>query len=65
MSQDPRETIRRLQQTIQQRTRGGFGGSAGFPGGAPVRSIAGLVLLGLGGIIVSNSLFNGIYTISN
>jgi hypothetical protein len=59
MSQDPRETFRRLQQTLQQRTRQGFGGSGGVPGGASLKPLAGLILLGLGGIIVSNSLFNG------
>jgi hypothetical protein len=59
MSQDPRETIRKLQQTLQQRTRNGFRGSGGLPGGAPLRPLAGLILLGLGGIIVSNSIFNG------
>ena len=60
MSQDPRETIRRLQRTLQQRTRTGFGGSGGgLPGGSSLRPVVGLVLLGLGGILVSNSLFNG------
>jgi hypothetical protein len=60
MSQDPRETLRKLQQTLQQRTRGGFGGMGGIPGGAPVKPIAALIMLGLGGIIISNSIFNGI-----
>jgi hypothetical protein len=59
MSQDPRETFRRLQQTLQQRSRQGFGVGAGIPGGASLRPLAGLILLGLGGVIVSNSLFNG------
>lgn len=59
MAQDPRETIRKLQQTLQQRTRGGFGGSGGLPGGAQLRPVAALILLGLGGYILSNSIFNG------
>jgi hypothetical protein len=65
MSQDPRETLRKLQQTLQQRTRGGFGGMGGMggiPGGAPVKPIAALIMLGLGGIIISNSIFNGTYS---
>lgn len=62
MAQDPRETIRKLQQMLQQRTRNGFGGAGGIPGGASLRPLAGLILLGLGGIIISNSIFNGITT---
>ncbi len=63
MAQDPREAFRRLQQTLQQRTRSGFGGSGGgLPGGASARPLAGLILLGLGGLIVSNALFNGMLT---
>jgi prohibitin 2 len=59
MDQDPREAIRKLQQQIQQRTRGSFGGRGGFPGGAPILPIVAIgVLLG-GGFIVSNSIFNG------
>lgn len=61
MSQDPRETLRRLQQTIQQRTRTGFGGSGGLPAGPQLRSLAGLILLGVGGYILSNSIFNGLF----
>jgi prohibitin 2 len=61
MSQDPRETLRKLQQTLQQRTRNGFGGSGGMPGGAQARPLAALILLGIGGYIVSNSIFNGRY----
>jgi len=61
MSQDPRETIRKLQQTLQQRTRNRFGGSGGMPGGAQLRPLAALILLGIGGYIVSNSLFNGTF----
>ncbi|EAS35668.3 prohibitin-2 [Coccidioides immitis RS] len=56
---DPRETWQRLQTALQQRGRGaGFGG---FPGGRPGRAFGGigaLVALGLGGYVISNSLFN-------
>lgn len=63
MAQDPREAFRKLQQTLQQRTRGGFGGrGGGIPGGASARPLAGLILLGLGGLLVSNALFNGMLT---
>ena len=63
MAQDPREAFRKLQQTLQHRTRGGFRGSGGgLPGGASARPIAGLILLGLGGLLVSNALFNGMLT---
>lgn len=60
---DPRETWARLQQTLQsaqRRGRGGLGG--GLPknvfGGA-----AGAVLLIGGGLVLSNSLFNGEHSI--
>lgn len=57
MSQDPREYMQRLQRAIQQRQSAGFGG--GMPGGgAAGRGIVGLVLLGAGAVIVSNSIFN-------
>ncbi|WEW57990.1 Prohibitin-2, subunit of the prohibitin complex (Phb1p-Phb2p) [Emydomyces testavorans] len=59
---DPRETWQRLQTALQQRGRGGFGGFGGFPGGGkPGRALGGvgaLVVLGLGGYVISNSLFN-------
>ncbi|KAK4939438.1 Prohibitin-2, subunit of the prohibitin complex (Phb1p-Phb2p) [Elasticomyces elasticus] len=56
MAQDPREYMQRLQKAIQNRQSGGFGG---MPSGrAAGRGIAGLVLLGVGGIILSNSIFN-------
>jgi prohibitin 2 len=61
MSGDPRETFQRLQRVLQQRTRGGIGG-AGGPGGS-VKSIVSLVLLGVGGVALSNSLFNGKYIV--
>jgi len=59
MAGDPRETWQRLQNTLQQRGRAGFG--PGFPGGSPRRAFGGagaLILLGVGGYIISNSLFN-------
>jgi prohibitin 2 len=61
MAGDPRETWQRLQNTLQQRGRAGFG--PGF-GGSPRRAFGGagaLILLGVGGYIISNSLFNGEY----
>lgn len=49
--------MQRLQRAIQQRGAGGFGG--GMPsGGAAGRGIFGLVALGVGATILSNSLFN-------
>lgn len=63
---DPRETWRRLQISLQQRGGQGFGG--GFPGGNPrggAAAIGGLVLLGVGGVLISNSLFNGKLTSGN
>lgn len=58
MSQDPREAWQRLQRSIQQRGRAGFGG--GFPGGNAGKALGpGVILLVIGGFIVSNSLFNG------
>lgn len=58
MAQDPREYFQRLQKAVQSR-QGGFGGSGGMPGGgAAGRGIAGLVLLGVGAVVVSNSIFN-------
>ncbi|MCJ1482373.1 Prohibitin-2, subunit of the prohibitin complex (Phb1p-Phb2p) [Schaereria dolodes] len=57
MAQDPRETWRRLQQTLasaQQQGRKGFGGN---PKGA-IGGIAGLVLLGGAAVVVNNALFN-------
>lgn len=55
---DPRETWRKLQQTLsnaQQRGRGGFGGNPrNLFGGVGL-----LVLLGGGVLVVNNALFNG------
>lgn len=50
--------MQRLQRAIQQRggAGGGFGG--GMPGPAAGRGIAGLILLGVGAVVVSNSIFN-------
>jgi len=57
MAQDPREYMQRLQRAIQQRGQGGFGG--GLPsGGAAGRGLFGLIALGVGATILSNSLFN-------
>jgi hypothetical protein len=57
MAQNPREHLERLQMMMRQR-RGGFGGfGGGAPGGA--RSVAALVALGIGGVLLSDSLFNG------
>ena len=58
MATDPRETWQRIQRSIQQRGQQGFGG--GLPGGNAGRSgIVALIALGIGGVIISNSLFNG------
>ena len=55
MSQDPGEAWRRLQAAMQQGRRGlGPGAPRGWFSGA-----AGLLLLGGGAIVISNSLFNG------
>ncbi|KAK5087473.1 Prohibitin-2, subunit of the prohibitin complex (Phb1p-Phb2p) [Lithohypha guttulata] len=57
MAQDPREYMQRLQRAIQQRGQSGFGG--GLPsGGAAGRGLFGLIALGVGATILSNSLFN-------
>lgn len=49
--------MQRLQRAIQQRQSAGFGG--GMPGGgAAGRGIFGLVALGVGAVILSNSIFN-------
>jgi len=55
MAYDPREHLQRLQRTLQQR-----GGSGGVPGGAAAgRGVLLLIALGLGGVVLSNSIFNG------
>ena len=53
---DPREQFQRLQRSLQQSSKGGFGGGGGGPAG---RGIVALVGLGVAGVIISNSLFNG------
>jgi len=57
MAQDPREYMQRLQRALQQRQSAGFGGMPGGARGAG-RGIFGLVALGVGGYILSNSIFN-------
>lgn len=60
MASNPRETLHRLQQSLhRQRTRNPFGGGGGNPRAAG-GGLGALVLLGLGGWVLSNSLFNGI-----
>ncbi|RVX72434.1 Prohibitin-2 [Exophiala mesophila] len=56
MSYDPREHFQQIQRTIQQRGRG-FGGLPGG-GGAAGRGVLALVALGVGGVVLSNSIFN-------
>lgn len=56
MAQDPREYMQRLQRALQQRQSAGFGGMPG--GGAAGRGVLGLIALGVGGVIISNSIFN-------
>lgn len=58
MAQDPREYMQRLQRAIQQRQSAGFGGGGMPGGGAAGRGIFGLIALGVGATILSNSLFN-------
>lgn len=57
MSYDPREHFQQIQRTIQQRGRG-FGGLPGG-GGAAGRGVLALIALGVGGVVLSNSIFNG------
>ena len=58
MSQDPRETFKRLQRSLQEQGRRGFGG--GLPGGrGAIGGAGGLILLGIAGVVASNALFNG------
>ncbi|EFE43774.1 hypothetical protein TRV_01452 [Trichophyton verrucosum HKI 0517] len=54
---DPRETWQKLQTAIQQQGRRGFG-AGGPPGGKAIGGIGALIALGLGGYVLSNSLFN-------
>lgn len=56
MAQDPREYMQRLQRAIQQRQSGFSGGMPG--GGAAGRGVLGLIALGVGVTILSNSIFN-------
>lgn len=55
---DPRETWQKLQTAIQQQGRRGFG-AGGPAGGRAAGGIGALIALGLGGYVLSNSLFNG------
>ncbi|KEF59658.1 uncharacterized protein A1O9_04504 [Exophiala aquamarina CBS 119918] len=58
MAYDPREHLQRLQRTLQQRGGGG-GGFGGVPGGAAAgRGVLLLIALGVGGVVISNSIFN-------
>ncbi len=56
---DPREQFQRLQRSLQNSTKGGFGGGAGGGGGPAGRGIVALIGLGIAGVAISNSLFNG------
>ena len=56
MAQDPRETFRKLQQSI----RNARGSGSGMPGGPQGVAAVGLGALILGGVyLASNALFNG------
>lgn len=57
MSYDPREHFQQIQRTLQQRRGQGFGGVPG--GGAAGRGILALIGLGVAGVVLSNSIFNG------
>ena len=59
MSYDPREHFQQIQRNLQQRRGQGFGGLPGG-GAAAGRGILALVGLGIAGVVLSNSLFNGI-----
>jgi hypothetical protein len=61
MSYDPREHFQQIQRTLSQRRGQGFGGLPGG-GGAAGRGIIALVGLGVVGVVISNSLFNGIWS---
>ena len=63
MAIDPREQWEKLQKRIQV-SRQGFGSGGGFPGGggrAASRGVLGLVALGIAGVAISNSIFNGVF----
>ena len=55
---DPREQFQRLQRSLQNSSKGGFGGG-GAGGGPAGRGIVALIGLGIAGVAISNSLFNG------
>lgn len=62
MAYDPREHFQKIQRTLQQRGGGGFGGVPG--GGAAGKGLLGLIALGVGTIVISNSIFNGMIGLS-
>lgn len=62
MARNPKEQWERLQVILQNRAgKGGFRFGGGFPGGGRggFGATGALIVLGLGGWALSNSLFNG------
>ncbi len=58
MSYDPRERFQQLQRNLKQRGGQGFPGFSGG-GGAGGRGVLAIIGVGVAGVILSNSLFNG------